>query len=36
MQLSPLNLEKIAAAEQAGRRQMVILFLTEKFKRRVR
>jgi Domain of unknown function (DUF4351) len=31
MQLSPLYLEKIAAAEQVGRRQMVILFLTEKF-----
>jgi hypothetical protein len=39
MQLSPLYLEKIAAAEQAGeqrgrlqeRREMVVLFITEKF-----
>ncbi len=31
MQLSPLYLEKIAAAEQVGRREMVVLFLTEKF-----
>jgi hypothetical protein len=31
MQLSPLYIEKIAAAEQVGRRQMVNLFLTEQF-----
>jgi Domain of unknown function (DUF4351) len=35
MQLSPLYLEKIAAAEQRGRlqerREMVVLFITEKF-----